>query len=254
MNTFKKTQLIREYLGKPLKQYGFSYVGCDYFTLWVFRRQVGDITQEIVIQQTSPVEQEIKLGLHTGVYGWENQEIRDLLEEYKEKKVWEYETQEEYIQILKLFSDIIINHGLARLEEMMKPKTEDYPSPELNKRLYEQYEILLQQYNDKYHILEGENIEKQLKTISGILKEHSNDTFEQCKELLLGMASIYATLIQTNKGGIAHFNGKSFEISGIGKRKKGTEYPLWTVFHGWNLYRDNKIIDAVEMRYQDLLE
>lgn len=253
MLTIKKTQLVKEHIGKTLKQYGFKYIGCDLFTLWVFRKKVNNITQEICIQQKNLIEQEIKLCFYTGVYGWGNQEPRHFIEEYEGKEFWRYETQEEYIEVLKLFSEIIVNHGLEMLNKMMEPTTKICPSPELNRQLYDEYEELLRKYEGQYHILENGNPDNQVNAISQILKEHKDDDFEYCKELLLGLSAIYAEIIRREMGGSNYFDGEYILIKEVGPRKRKTA-PFLTVFNGWKLYRDRgcEARDAVMLAYRDM--
>lgn len=48
---------------------------------------------------------------HAKAYGWRDQEPRHYLEGYKNKEFWKYNSEEEHIEVIQQFVDIIKNYG-----------------------------------------------------------------------------------------------------------------------------------------------
>lgn len=81
---------------------------------------------------------------HTKAYGWRDQEPRHYLEEYKNKEFWKYNSEEEHIEVIQQFVDIIKNYGLEVLGHVLIPTENVFSTPETEKKLYESYQSFCQ--------------------------------------------------------------------------------------------------------------
>ncbi|MGN0319853.1 MAG: hypothetical protein ACI4D1_02980 [Lachnospira sp.] len=142
MKRINKAKLIKIYFGDVIKEYGFEYAGAA-SGIWSFVRIKDGVEQEVYLQQHRFFSNQVKMVFHTTAYGWRDQEPRHYLEEYKNKEFWKYNSEEEYIEVIQQFVDIIKNYGLEVLEHMLIPTENVFPTPEMEKKLYESYQSLI---------------------------------------------------------------------------------------------------------------
>ncbi len=56
-----KTRKIKELIGTVLAEKGFKYIRCERRLIWTFGRKVGEVEQEVYIQQHDYLEDDYKL-------------------------------------------------------------------------------------------------------------------------------------------------------------------------------------------------
>ncbi len=93
---------------------------------------------------------------HTNAYGQKEVYVHRLVPSgYKGMNgFWEWTKEEEFIRIMELFREIILERGLETLEKISMPTTEERPKPETEKRLYERRESLNKEYRKRLGLKE----------------------------------------------------------------------------------------------------
>lgn len=128
-------------------------------------------------------------------------EIRDIDPEWdQETYFWRYYNEDDFVKILKEFTQIIIKYGLKFLDS----NSEDTDSCEINKdtywKLYTEHKSLSENFI-KNNNIEG-NTYQGLESIKQCVKEIQDKNFNSITELLIEMATYYGEEI--NK----EFNGE----------------------------------------------
>lgn len=246
-----KSKLIKKYVGDEIKREGFAYVGFSGGT-WNFSRREGNIKQEIIIIQHRFFSNQVKLVFNTGVYGWGDQELRNFIPQYKNHEFWNYESEEDYIEILRLFSKIIFEYGLDILEKMSKPRNSIYPTPELNKYLYEYYMNNCENIDRLFY---DRDCKIEIEEISRILFEYKNEDFINLQELLIKLAARYTRAIQNVLGGELILEDNKCILKKIGN-KQGLILPLSLIITRWKQYHEKIDVDydILLAQYQQLLQ
>lgn len=239
---FNKTKTIKKYFGDVIREEGFEYSGADALT-WNFFREREGIRQEVILMQHRFFSNQIKLIFYTGVIGWGDVELRDFLEEYRDKEFWEYGSEQELAGILQEFTEIVMKHGLDMLERMLTPKDPIYVTPEMEQCLYESYESLAPRVCLKYgfHQTGAEGIRDILQRIY----QNKDKEFEEVKEFLIEMAVLFTNIFKDELGGRLVRGHNVCHLSDIGPTK-GSVWPLGEVFGAWMDYRNGESYENEE--------
>ncbi|SCY40220.1 hypothetical protein [Butyrivibrio sp. INlla14] len=232
-----RTKKIKEIMGNDIIDKGFCYLGKENGTAWVFERKVGDVIQNILIQQHTVFEKEYKIILWTSARGNGVKEIGSVLAEYKDKEYWLAETDEEFIEVLNFFASFIKNYGFDLLEDMKTEKPDSFETLERKAYFKLHWEELAEKYDKKYHILDTGTPEEKLVHIDDILFDNreAEDTVEkqeEVNEFLLGMAAILTKIILEYQGkGYLDCDGYRVEI--ILAESVLNVMPIFTVVQAW---------------------
>lgn len=225
-----KGKLIKKYIGNTVINKGFEYQGYS-VGQWIFTKKKDRIEEKIIIEQDRWNKNKIKLVLFTGISGWGYQEIRDFIEGYKQKEYWTFKTEEEYIQILEFFSDILRTRGLIHLEKMCSHKPGEFPIEEMSRKLYYNYNKLLEESKKKWGQLETKKIKE-------ILYTNREKSLEKVEELMLELSVQYTEIILREQGGELIMVGHQFALGKIGKENR-ILYPLLIITTSWKQYHEN---------------
>lgn len=240
---FSKTKLIKKYFGDAIREYGFEYAGASAWT-WDFHRQKGTARQEIIIMRHRYFPDQVKLLFHANGYGWSDQEPRDFAEPYKYKEFWKFESEEEYIAILQEFAEIVKKYGLDMLERMSEPKDPIYPTPEMNRYLYDNYALLVEDMCEKYQFNRTgpEGIEE----IRKMLYQNKDMEFEDVKKLLVEIAMLYIKVLKNDIGGSLSLKNESCILDNNGRNYLGST-PLREILTEWKEFHNGKGIEEVNL-------
>ena len=107
-----KTRIIKKIIGTVLAEKGFKYIRCEKRIVWTFGRKVGDVEQEVYIQQHTIFDNEYKLMFWSSAKGCGMSEIGNILTEYKEKEYWGAETDDEFVTVIIFLRHLFVNMGL----------------------------------------------------------------------------------------------------------------------------------------------
>ncbi len=80
-----KTSIIKKIIGNALEGSGFKYIRCERGIVWTFRRTVGDVEQEVFVQQHTKYDDKYKLIFWTSAKGNGVKEIGSVIPEFKGK-------------------------------------------------------------------------------------------------------------------------------------------------------------------------
>lgn len=236
-----KSKLIKRYFGDVIKEDGFEYAGADSMA-WKFTKQKGKVRQEIYIVQDRFLPNKIGMFLFTGVYGWGTQQPCDFVEKYKNKEYWDYETEEEFVVILQEFAAIVKEYGLEMLNQMCTPKDPIYPTPEMNRYLYESYESLIERIYMKYDF--EKTGEAGIKNISMLLYQNKDVEFNEVKDFLIDMAVLYIKIMKDDIGGSLILENDMCILGKIGKNKReilplADVISIWKYFHNGGQFKED---------------
>ncbi|RKM56977.1 hypothetical protein D6853_02860 [Butyrivibrio sp. X503] len=234
-----RTKKIKEIIGKVLSEKGFEYIRCESGIVWTFGRKIGEVEQEVYIQQHTRFDKEYKLMFWTSAKGNGMKEIGNVLSEYEKKEYWEAESDEEFLQILEFFVSFIKEHGFDLLEDMLEEKPDSFETPERKQYFKEHRKELVEKYDGIYHILGQGTREEQLKHIDEVLWENreAEETPEkeaEIQELWLGMAAVLTEIIFSIEG--AKIDYDSWRIKMNISNTVLSVWPVYDVIQAWMRY------------------
>lgn len=250
-----KAKRIKQYFGDIIKEYGFEYAGAN-AGIWLFVRKKNKVMQEVFLQQHRFFPNQVKMVFHTYAFGWRDQEPRNYMEEYKDQEFWEYDTEEEYIEILKEFAGILKSHGLEMLEKMLIPADPIYPTEEMERKLYESYSVLIEEAHIKYPF--ERTGEEAVRKVSELIYQSKDKDYEDVKDFLIEMAAIYMEIWINDMGGkvvleqVAEMDKCLLKETGI--RKTAFVWILLSIVGRWKDCRRNidDENDWLISKYRDL--
>ena len=200
-----KTRKIKEIIGSVLEEKGIKYLRKEHGIVWNFERKVGEVVQNVIVQQHNQFEKEYKISFWTSAKGNGTKEIGDVIKEYEGKEYWPAETDEEFIEVLNFFASFIKDYGFDLLEDMLTEKPDSFETPERKQYFKAHWEELAETYDAKYHILNNGTAEDQLLHIDDVLYDNreadeSPKSVEMVNEFLLGMAAVLCKVIISFQG------------------------------------------------------
>ncbi len=234
-----RTREIKEIIGSVLEEKGIKYLRKEHGIVWNFERKVGEVVQNVIIQQHNQYDKEYKISFWTSARGNGVKEIGSVLAEYKDKEYWLAETDEEFIKVLNFFASFIKNYGFELLDNMLDEKPDSFETPEIKKYFKEHRQELIEKYNSKYHILDAGTSEDQLRMIDDILyeKRKADDSSKKQKEVndfLLGMAAILSEIIV--RTGKATIDYDAYRVEIVLPNKVFNMMPIFIIVQAWLRY------------------
>lgn len=249
-----KTKWIKEIIGKTVEQYGFEYRGRNvdgFVEGYSFKRKEGDLKQYIDITITGGV----RMLLKTNAYGQIWFSVTELVKpefHVNPRDFIDYESEEEFKQILYYFRDALVQKGFAALEEKSKPTTEIRPKKETYWKLYTEHESLNEEYRKKYHLEETESTRKLIQKISDIILGTKDQEFSEVEEMLVGLAAVFSDQLIRKREGEWEWNEDCGACIIKGMRKGvyrcGSSNPLSRVIFYWKGGKED--IDILLMEFK----
>lgn len=200
----KKTQIIKEIVGKKIEPYGFQYLKTDGPCRIFMREEHGiqryydpddqTVRQYINIQE-SQYDTILTVRFSTDALKMKEETFDEILRELNPDKgsPWYIYTDEKsYRETLEILVDIIIKYGLNFLRTI---STEEpvIPTKKMAEDLYFKYQELDRSFVKKYQIdpvpKSEEDIDRWFQVIRRLLIETAEYPYEDVKELLLEIAA-----------------------------------------------------------------
>lgn len=250
-----KAKLIKQYIGEVIKEYGFEYAGSQAGIIWLFERQKNGVKQEVYLQEMRFVHM-VTMRFQSYTYGWERPiQPGDYVEKYRNQEFWEYHTEEEYIEILEEFANILKMHGLEMLEKMLVSVDSIYPTEEMERKLFESYSSLIKGAHIRYPF--ERTGEEAVRKVSELIYQNKDTEYEEVKDFLIEMAAVYMEICMNDMGGkvvLEQVSGQKIcilrQTGRSGKRFFG---PLLNVVGRWrDFHRNLDAEDWLINKYQDL--
>ncbi len=251
-----KAKLIKQIIGSEAEKLGFSYKGAEDGN-YIFYKEEGELKQYIFVGVVHG--KYLDLELKSNAYGQKAVSVKGsaLVGENKEGmhsvlKWWEWESEEDFVRILKLFGRLLAEKGAEKLQEISVP-TETEPTVEMEKALYGNHAELDRQYREKLGITADMNF----RTVAGIIGTAVLSTksmgIKETEADLVGIAAVVGTEIVNRSGG-GNWNwiegfAKLCLIENIGGKKYKSESPLGIVFWYRTMGKDN--VDGLLKRMGD---
>ncbi|SCY40257.1 hypothetical protein [Butyrivibrio sp. INlla14] len=238
-----RTRKIKEIIGSVLEERGIKYLRKEHGIVWNFERKVGEVVQNVIIQQHNQYDKEYKISFWTSARGNGVKEIGNILEKYKDKEYWPAETDEEFIKVLNFFASFIKDYGFDLLEDMLTEKPDSFETPERKQYFKQHWRELAKKYDDIYHVLGNGTAEDQLRHIDDILfenreAEETPEKVEEVNEFLLGMAAVLTEVIIRFQGnGELVFDSYRVEIKL--EKEIFNIWPIYVIVQAWLRYHKN---------------
>lgn len=241
----KKTQIIKEIIGKRLEPYGFKYLKTD-GPCCIFMREIkgvqryyepeNDIVTQYINIQESNFAKELTVGLSTDVYGYEGEYRLEQIEKINSLGWLEYTDEESYKEQLKKLVVLIIKYGL---DELVKRSIEEevIPTKVMAERLYNEHNDLDKRYVGRYGLKVNpecaEDIDEWYLFIEKQLLNTIEQPYRDVQELLLEITSFMG--MRACEICRAHWNyPKHFKVPTVfGEYPWGNFSPLDIVIKAW---------------------
>lgn len=193
----KKTQIIKEIVGKSLEPYGFKYLKTD-GPCRVFLRELAgvkryydpenNVVKQFINIQESNMSRSLTVGYNTDVYGYEVERRLKQIKEYNIFGWVDYSDEDSYREKLHLLTNLIIQYALGELNDM-SVEEEIIPTKAMAEILFEQHKQLDQTFIDEFHLKaipeKVEDIDGWYQLVKELLIDSSEQPYENTKELIL---------------------------------------------------------------------
>lgn len=244
-----KIEKINKIIGDSIFSHGFKIYNSDKNEGIRFVRERGDLKQFIDVQIIH--SKYLALKFNTNAY---QQKTIDGSEFYPDKKVtylypglpipkewWLWNNEEEFVDILNTFKDIILERGLNALEEISAPSTEKRPTEKTNLELFQKHSDLNREYRILMGIENETSTRKVLEKINEVIQEYKNKDFKEIENNLVGLAAVYGEELISRRGGEWQWREDYGNICWIDKMRgdiSGT-YPLNDIIYHWREGKDS---------------
>lgn len=266
----KKTQIVKEIIGKKLKDYGFVYKKKD-GVQWVFEREIPykrvyDPNHNFVKQYV--MIQEHRYANELAMHFWTNVLLNrflgkelDILKEFNPdgKNQWfQYSGEKEYRQVLELFGDLAVKYGIDFLNQM-SDENEIIPTKLMDAELYENHKILDESFLKRYQINpipeELSDIDDWFLKIKEIIFDLAKRPYEEAKSLLIEIAAFIGERNCELLDSKWFYDEERSIIRTDGENYRGRCcYPLLMVVRCYGIFRDNGEVDGILFNEIDALK
>lgn len=190
--------IVVKIMEKRLGEYGFRYEKYE-ACRWTFSREIEGIKQKVVIQKDIWGDSSYILEVYASALG-RSLRVRELTNGKYTSDYFEFKNDDERVAVLNEIADIVIQYGIAELNKRNKPVKRYDPTDIMYQKLYEDQEILTQNYLKKCNIsqLSEKDILPMLKKD---FEECYDKTYEQAQEKLVELSAVYGNLIINRIGG-----------------------------------------------------
>lgn len=195
------TKIIEEELGQELEKTGFQPDFSER-DVWPYQREKDGVRQVITVITGRYSRKALKVLFDTNAYGQRTREFRNFVpeEDVKHQEFWRYKSEEELRTILKEFKRLILAYGMKCLDTMSQPTTDAVPTEEMERYLYLNHEKLYEEYSVKLQT-QGKSAEEVIEIINQTMDQNTGKSFENVKDLLVGLAALYGhTISWGNRG------------------------------------------------------
>ncbi len=201
----KKTQIIKEVVGKKLDPYGFRYLKTDGPCRIFIREAKGvgrvydpdnDVAKQYVNIQESRFDKELIVRFETDVINPLNRNPLEILSQLSPKPGYDswfpYEDEESYRKTLSTLVDIVIQYGIDFLDQMSVEET-IIPTKKMADELYSHHEEHVRLFAEKYHLNTTPQFEADIDqwfdTIRKVIMDTADQPYEDVKDLLVEIAA-----------------------------------------------------------------
>ena len=232
MNDMQKAKIVQNVLGKILEPYGFTYNGYDYRT-WELKKVVDNNVEQYVQVYKSGYDKSLRIELGTSVQKGPifTKEITN--DPKYAKQFIEYEDDNDFANILKLFGEFVIEYGLKKLDEISVPLYSFIPDEQMYAELYKNHLELANSFMMKNNIDSNDTLEETFSIIESIIvdKEKEKVFDDNDKMMLLEMVAYFSDSIINEYGGNwewdVYYN--KCHINNINYRWDQWDFLIWSI-------------------------
>lgn len=197
----RKTQIIKEIIGRQLESFGFQYQKTD-GQCRIFMREVqgiprfydpdNDVVKQYINIQESRFSREVTVRFSTDVYGYETECELEQLGKYGTGTWLGYIDEDTYKDRLQILANLIIEYGLDLLDKI---SVEDkiIPTKSMAEKLYNHHKELFESFINEFHIKanpkQEEDIDEWYQIVKKLIMDSAGQPYEDVKELLVSIAA-----------------------------------------------------------------
>ncbi|MCM1499934.1 MAG: hypothetical protein NC124_15835 [Clostridium sp.] len=196
----KKTQIIREIIGKQLESFGFQYQKTD-GSCRIFMREVKgvprfyeperDVVQQYINIQESRFSKEVTVRFSTDAYGHEGEYELEQIRKYGTGTWLGYIDEDTYRDRLRILAELIIEYGFDLLDKI-SVEDEMIPSKAMADRLYHYHEELFRAFVHQYSVKalrQETDIEDCTFLIKKLIMDSAGQPYDEVKDLIVSIAA-----------------------------------------------------------------
>jgi len=190
----KKGQIIKKILGEVLEPLGFIYNNPSGVNVWEFKRNVknkeDEDIEQLVFVQKSRFSNQLFLEIRTNAYGQMPKRISSFVPGSKYSAV-SYESDEDFIRVIKIFADVVKEHGLKNLEKMIEPTSNDRPREDDYLKLLNNHVQIAEDFIKKEGIPEDISLRDAIDLVYKALCDNKDKSYGEVKDLLMDLGAFY---------------------------------------------------------------
>lgn len=197
----KKTQIIKEIIGKQLEPFGFRYQKTDGLCRIFMRERKGvprfydpenDVVQQYINIQENRFSREVTVRFSTDVYGCETECELEQIGKYGTGTWLGYIDEDTYKDRLQILVDLIIKYGFDLLDKI-SVEDEMIPSKSMADKLYHHHKELFWSFINEHSIKakpeQEADIDEWYRFVKKLIMDSAEQPYEEVKELIVGIAA-----------------------------------------------------------------
>lgn len=196
----KKTQIIREIIGRQLKPFGFQYQKTE-GSCRIFMREVKgvprfyeperDAVQQYINIQENRFSKEVTARFSTDAYGHEAEYELEQIRKYGTGTWLGYTDEDTYRKRLQTLAELIIEYGIDLLDKI-SVEDEVIPSKAMADSLYQHHEELFLAFVHKYSVKavrQETDIDDWHQLIQKLIMDNAGLPYSEVKDLIVSIAA-----------------------------------------------------------------
>lgn len=234
----RKVDIINKIMGNKIKQFGFVSCRYNYYDGWHFRKVLDNGIEQYVAIQKSPFDLSIRLMIWSSEHQ-SGLDIREICNDDGVQAYYPYQNEDDFSQIVEMFTDIFIEYGMKKLDDISKPSPYVSPSKENYYRLYTEHEELSAQFEKRFCIQKKADLKQALDIICKVIEDNGSKEYNlEVEELLLQANAFYGEVIIGICGGMWWWDW-NLEVCALAyfnsSKEKKTAAPLKWMFYCWQI-------------------
>ena len=201
----KKGKVIKEILGKIFFDKGFNYKTMS--GMWIFERKyqnkVGEMIDQQIYVQKSNFDKRLYFRLQTNAYGRVMVDAQKIVQDTQ--MVFSYETEQEFVDWIKYFSNLMESKGFDVLEQISEPTVVDRPTASQEEYLYQNYTILAEEFMKEYDVSLDCSETQLLEVVFNLIKPLKNKSYQDVSDVLIKLSAFYGQWFKEQKDGKWHY-------------------------------------------------
>ena len=237
----QKGKLVQNVLGRSLEPYGFTYEGYR-DRRWTLKKVNENNVEHNIVVYKSAYDSSVRLELSTSIQGRYLDDNQELV-----KQFIDYSDNNEFTNVLKMYSDFIIKYGLSKLDEMSVPLFLFEPTEAMYIELFNNSIQLADNFIKKNNLESSIKIGDSFAIIESIVLNQDREKFDNDVQLaLLEITAFFSNKILSEYGGKWEWNDDSKRcfVTNISGKRQQLDFLIWFI-QAW----EKNECDSLKARY-----